>query len=82
MDKSANMPCREKYWSEIDSDERIERLRLEVKRLIRQLQEAQDKIFKLSVHQHASDGTMLTRFNEPGGGYMPRSNVQGDDVYF
>lgn len=43
-------PQREKYWSELDSEQRIERLRTVVKRLTSQLDDARKTIAKLKEH--------------------------------
>lgn len=43
-------PCREKYWSEIDTDEKIKRLRERVKYLEKRIESMSKKIAKLEDH--------------------------------
>jgi len=53
---------RPKYWSELDSDEKIEKMRKEIKNLQRQLdansRSTNDKLFCLERHSH-SDGKVV-----------------------
>ena len=53
---------REKYWSELTSDEKIERMRGIVQRLERQLIDVQNDYYVLSKHQHKTDGQLMIPF--------------------
>lgn len=50
---------RDKYWSELTADERIERMRQEVKRMDRLLSECYAELLQLRAHQHGPLGQML-----------------------
>jgi len=53
-------PSRDKYWSEITADERIVRMRSELKRALRRIDEQGKVIAKLTVqityHEHGNNG--------------------------
>lgn len=82
---SPPVPCREKYWSEIDANAKIERIRDHVKMLIVQLEDAQRLVEKLMNHHHAG-GEVCSRINQYGGPISSRLGQtltpHGDDVYF
>lgn len=65
--------CRERYWSEIDQEERVERLRKEVKSLMRQLKVAQAAVHKLArlaeghIHATLTGKSCMPADASPGG---------------
>ena len=74
---------REKYWSEINEIEKIERMRREVKRHFRQLNELREQIRKLKRHRHNQpDGEIFIPMNYGEYDEIPRPERSGDDVYF
>jgi len=74
---------RQKYWSEIDQDEKIKRLRAELKRYMRQLDDLHYDVRRLKEHRHSSDGAPAVPFERPGyEGRTIRHEKDGDDVYF
>ena len=74
---------REKYWSELTDQEKIERMRKIVKQGQREQQELRNFIEALLGHAHALDGSLMRKFDvhPPGYGTSARSD-QGNDVYF
>ena len=48
--------AREKYWSELDSDGKIERMRRIVRNQGREIDELKEKVRKLRKHTHVGDG--------------------------
>jgi len=63
MEKSS----RPKYWSELNSDEKIERMRDEVKMLKSQSQNFVNKMNRLENHEHSPSGKILTPYNQNSG---------------
>lgn len=55
---------REKYWTELTSDEKIERMRGIVLSLQHQLHEAQNTIFALTMHKHLPDQSLVLEFEK------------------
>ena len=51
---------RERYWEECDAEQKADRLRDEVSRLCRLVTQQTKIIAKLSIHQHAADGRLMT----------------------
>jgi len=47
-------PMREKYWSELDDQERVERMRLEIRHLKSQNKQLIESVRQLLNHTHAS----------------------------
>ena len=77
-------PCREKYWSELNADEKIKRMREQVRYLERRLEGMSRKIDNLGNHNHL-EGKIVVPFNS----YESTSekagqtrNTNPDDVYF
>lgn len=73
---------RDKYWSELDSDSRIERLRHEVKRL----QFAQQRLTEITQllrrHQHNQNGAVVVDLPDYYYNKASESELsRGDDVY-
>lgn len=52
-------PQREKYWSELQESEKIERMRQQVKQLQGTLDRAMTLITKLTRHKHIDDRVVL-----------------------
>ena len=77
---------REKYWSESDTDEKIRRLREQVKRLGGTIEEMGKVIRHLSEHVHGKDGTVLISLIAKGGlqGYLGRTgrDDMDEETYF
>lgn len=80
---------REKYWSEITADERIARLRSELKRTQRRCEEQGKLIAKLVVrsedHEHGANGRPVMPINSSrheSCDEAPRRETQGDDCFF
>ena len=88
----SNLICtasREKYWSEITADERIARLRSELKRTQRRCEEQGKLIAKLvtrsEAHEHGANGRPVmpldsSRHEERD--EAPLRGTQGDDCFF
>lgn len=64
MEAAEQRVCREQYWEEETPEGKIERLREEVARLCRVVTDQTKVIAKLSVHQHAPDGRLMTLLAE------------------
>ena len=75
---------REKYWSEIDADEKIARLRKEVKCLQLLLSDVRDQVQRLGRHSHDQRGEIVIRLLDSGGPMMGSIGRHGDtdDIYF
>ena len=73
---------REKYWSESDPEEKCRRLRDEVKRMQRQIQETAKVVANLSVHAHGPDGKVLIPLIDSSQWEKERPIQRGEDVYF
>lgn len=74
---------RQAWWSEIDSDEKIKRLREKIKRLDESMSGVRRQIFRLNKHIHGADGELLQRMltqNDDEGPYL--RDKGGDDIYF
>ncbi len=56
MSDDGSKRCRQKHWSEIDEAGKIERLREELKRCMRRMEEQQSDIRDLKRHQHGGTG--------------------------
>jgi hypothetical protein len=75
---------RQKYWSEIEVEEKTKRLRDELKRAQREVGELRGVVEALTNHTH-KDGRVLTdlRFGALRDFSQPRMrHDKGDDVYF
>lgn len=56
--------CREKYWTELNDSEKIERMRTEVKR-IQYLQKKLDSaVYLLLRHEHNQSGKLVTELRD------------------
>jgi hypothetical protein len=82
------MPVREKYWSELKSSEKIERMRTVVKHLQSALDEVRSQIRPLQKHIHDKDGNAVVQNKlgtEYGGEVEIRQRPIGNDpdqIYF
>lgn len=82
-------PMRQKYWSELGIEEKIERIREQVWLLIHKVDNMNDVVSMLQQHTH-QDGVMVIPMNAPIGGGMGRVGrarqvnrwEKDDDVYF
>lgn len=77
-----NLPSREKYWDELNDQQKVDRMRQEVKSMQRQLTSTVVMMEKLMNHQHSiANGEILTslqtRNDQPEGYRRYR-----DDKYF
>jgi hypothetical protein len=77
-------PMREKYWSEIDESEKVERIRREVKTLIMRVDRLMNKMERIESHSHL-DGELVVPLRSniieserPNRSHGPNT----DDVYF
>ena len=74
MDTGASTEMREKYWCELTTDEKVERTRLEVKRMERQMKNAYAVAYEAKElarsHMHAPDGRPMI----PARNSMTQSN--------
>ncbi len=75
---------REKYWKELTADEKLERMRMEVKQLRNRLDAAQQTIQQSRQHVHSANEIY---FRELRRGDVvevegPRRNLNDDEVYF
>jgi hypothetical protein len=82
MKKAKTM--REKYWNELDWEEKVERMREVVKRLERALEKLSNSYLQLERHDHL-DGQLVIRLSDLyheqayyGGRYRPNK----DEEYF
>lgn len=73
---------REEWWSEIDANEKANRLRKEVKRMRRQMKEVVADIRRLRRHRHNLVTEELMYFLSDSGGPVDYRDKDGDDVYF
>lgn len=84
-DAKCGPPCREKYWSEIDAEEKCQRLRVEIKRQYRLIVEMMEILRKLSKHSHDAQGKPSVAiepvYDGPGGPY-PGKDDRDEEVYF
>jgi len=84
MSEELSAPCREKYWSELNESEQIERLRKQLKFVSKQIGELQQVVHLLNNHSHDQgritvpfDGNLKTLITSNWSHQAP-----GDDVYF
>lgn len=88
--KEQNLTYREKYWSELETEGRIDRTREAVRRLIRQVSRLEKTVEELTKHRHTGEGKVVVE-KEVGRdeytgcmgqsvGPMPGANP--DDVWF
>lgn len=83
MKAMAAMPSRERYWSEIDSIEKCERLRREVKRLQRTVRELNATVYQLKRHEHGGNGEVCVPMSAGTDGIEDCAvKIGGDDCYF
>ena len=73
---------RERWWSEIDSDERIERLHRKVREMDGIMKKMRSKIYDLTKHLHGKDGELLERMPTGLDDGLYRRDVDSDNVYF
>jgi hypothetical protein len=79
------MESREKYWSELTTDEKVERMREQVKNLIRIVDRLDYKLNLLLRHSHHEGGVTIPidecreAIGAIGGRVKPENK---DDVYF
>lgn len=78
---------REKYWGELTADEKIERMRSEVKRLKTATEVTKVLVEELLAHEHGARGEVLTRITSELAmrGLGPRERWLGkkdDEVFF
>ena len=71
---------RDKYWSELDTEEKCKRLREQVKTLQRHQREMAIMLRKPSDHSHDGGKVMVPLYDPCGG--EPIRQPTGDDVYF
>ena len=78
------MPMREKYWSELDVDEKIERIRKEVKALMSSRTNFFNRINELEEHSHDKMGDVVVKIHGRYGGSESLGKIgqYDDDVYF
>ena len=84
-----NETTRMKYWKELDADEKVERMREQVKRLEMRIENMGRLIDKLTSHRHGEDGQLHVLFNPFESGYggspsrlLPSVPREDDEVYF
>jgi hypothetical protein len=81
MEDCANV-SRNKYWSEIDPEEKCKRLRQEVNRMQRTIREVAKVVYNLADHSHAQNGEVLIPIHKKDGMDEERKVTAGDDCYF
>ena len=78
--------CRDSWWSELDADDRVKRLRQIVKGPSYQIKLLQHQMEQLLDHLHGPDGKIAVPLNTHRGfkaHFKPLSDATGgDDVYF
>jgi hypothetical protein len=73
---------RQKYWKELTADEKVERLRSEVKRLSSLCIHLSSILERLREHQHAQGGGILVPFDQQTGQHERAGNAaSNDEVY-
>ena len=72
---------RRTYWSEIDSNAKIERLREEVKKLTREASNLVLKMYKMENHAHVANGNAVVSLTYSRGCGLNTPHQDGDDVY-
>lgn len=74
-------PMRQKYWSELDGQEKVERMREQVKYLQEDIRRLSVLVDKLRGHSHHENGQLLISLedNRP---MEFRPVKPGDEVYF
>ncbi len=74
---------REKYWSEINDTEKIERLRKEIKYLKNRISDISSQSYKLEQHEHNALGKIVVPINSGGSptGMVTPIGKNKDDVY-
>ena len=78
-----NLPSREKYWSEIDVEEKTERLRWEVKKMQKNLSECLKRFGLLEEHSHGDSGLLMPlKKHFQSENYGTRRLKTDNDVYF
>ncbi len=80
-DQMEKQTCREKHWSEISSDQKIERMRLEVKRMQRLIDELRDNYAQMASHVHVGPAIAYLS-SGPGGHSGRRIDDHNLDQYF
>lgn len=75
-------PSREKYWSELDADGKIERMRQEVRRAQNQLVEAQENIRQLLQHSHSGSDIVIPLKRPSEDYYRFHSSSEPNEEYF
>ena len=73
-----NVPQRERYWSELSADQKIERLHDVVRSLRHKVNTQAQIIHDLAGHQHGVDGRILVNFGMRDSITMH----EGDSKYF
>ena len=75
---------KEKYWSELDMHEKIERMRGQVKSLQREIRSLNESIRNLSEHNHLNNEIVIPIRSRHGygEGEEMRKGPGKDDVYF
>ena len=87
MDKELHAPSREKYWSELGIEEKVERMRKVIKQTERMLSELMGTVEQLRTHVHAQhDGRILYDPRQSSYGMAVgderRRHEKDDEVYF
>ena len=73
---------REKYWSELNQDEKIERMRRIVKNQGREVEELKEKVRKLRKHSHMNNGEIVVKFDADEPKFYPGKAHHPDEEYF
>ena len=75
---------REKYWSELSDSEKAERMRGQVKNLLRTIREIESSIRNFSEHNHLNNEIVMPIRSRHGYGEAEqmRRGPGKDDVYF
>jgi conjugal transfer/entry exclusion protein len=84
MNDEINKICREKYWSELTTEERVERMREQVKNLQREIRSLGNLIQNLSEHNHLNNEIVMPLRSRRGleKTEQTRRGPGKDDVYF
>jgi len=82
MEEKMNMPDREKWWSEIDLEEKTARLRRRVKQIEEDLRGLRDNMWRLGEHTHGNGGVLVPMDTySTSMGLIDEGEID-DDVYF
>ena len=74
---------REPWWSELSTEQRVDRMRKVIKQLDSHLDALADKVFRLGLHEHnPHNGHPVVPLDLESSAYIPPPVGDPDDTYF